>query len=261
MSSSEDKTLLSCQGLSTYRGKQLILENVSLAIKQGEIVTVIGPNGAGKSTLMKTLLKLEPPSSGEITYNPSLKIGYMPQRLNLDPSLPITVKRFLLLTLERFASRQLALSQMEKMLVQVGAPHLAERMMSQLSGGELQRVLLARALMTNPSLLILDEPAQGLDISGQNQFYQLIGKLRDENSLAILLVSHDLHFVMAGTDQVVCLNQHVCCSGHPNTVSNDPAYQALFDVVPHNQFAIYNHHHDHHHQLDGNIEHKDCDHD
>ena len=255
--------LVSAQGVSIQKANLQILKDISLTIHAGEIVTVIGPNGAGKSTLIKSLLKLIKPSTGSITYQPNLSIGYMPQKLSLDPTLPLSVKRFLQLGTGKKASSERA----KKLLDEVGAAHVYDRMVGRLSGGEFQRVLLARALMTDPNLLILDEPAQGVDLAGQNQLYQLIGELRDKHQMAVLMVSHDLHFVMAATDQVICLNGHICCSGHPEAVSNDPAYHALFDEVPNNQLAIYSHHHDHHHELDGHIEpdhphdHKGCQHD
>lgn len=249
--------LVQTHGLTVTKSNTQILQKISLTINPAEIVTVIGPNGAGKSTLIKTILRLVKPSSGRIDYHPDLSIGYMPQKFHLDPTLPLTVKRFL----------QLATKNQERakqLLEEVGAAQVYERMVGQLSGGELQRVLLARALMAEPNLLILDEPAQGVDLTGQNQLYQLIGELRDRHHMAVLMVSHDLHFVMAATDHVICLNQHICCSGHPEAVSNDPAYHALFaGGAMDNQLAIYNHHHDHHHELDGHVEsdHSGCDHD
>lgn len=252
-----NRPLVQTHGLTVIKSNTQILQGISLAINPAEIVTVIGPNGAGKSTLIKAILKLVKPSSGHIEYHPDLTIGYMPQKFHLDPTLPLTVKRFLQLATKNQQRAQ-------QLLEEMGAPHVYERMVGQLSGGELQRVLLARALMAEPNLLILDEPAQGVDLNGQSQLYQLISSLRDRRHMAVLMVSHDLHFVMAATDQVICLNQHICCSGHPSAVSTDPAYRTLFasDAMD-SQLAIYNHHHDHHHELDGHIEsdHNGCNHD
>ena len=224
-----------------YRNKS-VLEDINLAIYPGKITTLIGPNGAGKTTLIKAILGLETPDSGRIERKRGLRIGYMPQKLHIDPTLPLTTLRFLQLACR---TEQTCL----KGLARAGIPHLAHSPVQTLSGGEMQRALLARALLREPELLILDEPVQGVDIIGQESFYQLICELRDELGCAIVMVSHDLHLVMSATDNVVCLNQHICCHGNPEQVSNNPAFLQLFG----DKTAIYTHDHDHNHNLHGDV--------
>ncbi len=224
-----------------------ILTNINLQLDAEKIVTLIGPNGSGKSTLVRLLLGLIEPDSGQISRQPRLRIGYMPQKLHIDATLPLTVKRFLQLA-GRYQDKDL-----QQALVQVRADHLLGSAMQQLSGGETQRVLLARALLRRPQLLILDEPAQGVDVNGQVELYALIAELRQRFGCGVLMVSHDLHLVMASTDTVICLNQHICCSGHPEQVSNDPSYIALFGRKGADNLALYNHHHNHQHDDHGNI--------
>ncbi len=237
--------------LAETRGVQLdlqgrrVLDHVDLAVHRGEIVTLIGPNGAGKSTLARVLLGLMKADQGSVYLRPGLRIGYMPQRLTIDPVLPLTVRRFLTL------GKRCSEARMREVLQEVGAGELLEAPIQNTSGGELQRILLARALLRDPDLLILDEPVQGVDITGQLDLYRLISRIRDRLNCGILMVSHDLHLVMATTDRVLCLNQHVCCSGHPEDVSSDPAYLALFGSPP--GLAVYTHHHNHRHDLDGHI--------
>ncbi len=238
--------LIQCHNLSFAAAGRTILQNVDLTISAGEIVSLIGPNGAGKTTLIRCLLGLEATASGTITRSPELRVGYMPQRLQTDPSLPLTVMRFLKLAEQPRDTPANALAE-------TGAMHLAERALSALSGGELQRVLLARALLREPDLLVLDEPAQGVDIGGQEDLYRLIGKIRDRLGCGVLLISHDLHLVMASTDHVVCLNQHVCCHGHPQMVSADPAYLELFGEHQRAALVPYAHHHDHDHDAHGDV--------
>ena len=222
-------------------GKKTILENVSLTLMPGKIITLIGPNGAGKTTLLKVLLDLIPVTTGKLSRKAGLKIGYMPQKLELNPTLPMTVERLLSLgTSERTSKIQPLI---DRCLKEVGALGLKHSFLTVLSGGELQRVMLARALLISPDLLVLDEPMQGVDVLGQEELYQLIANIRDKRGCAILLVSHDLHLVMAASDEVVCLNVHVCCSGHPNQVTADPSYRELF-------IAPYKHEHDHRHDGD-----------
>jgi zinc transport system ATP-binding protein len=215
------------------------LHDVSLAVLPGEIVTVIGPNGAGKTTLLRVVLGLQRPDAGRVHRRSGLRVGYVPQRFAIDESLPLTVRRFLALV--PAAEPQIAAA-----LGEVGAAHTLALPVQTLSGGELQRVLLARALLRRPELLVLDEPAQGVDITGQAELFALIRRIRDSTGCGVLLVSHDLHLVMAATDRVICLNHHVCCSGHPEAVSRDPAYRALFGAAI-DGFALYAHRHDHHH--------------
>ena len=228
-------------------GNERVLDQVSLAIRPGEIITLIGPNGAGKSTLVKTLLGLQKADSGEVVRKRGLTIGYVPQKLAIDQVLPMTVKRFL--TLTRSASR----ADCEAVLDQVGAGHVIDSQMSELSGGENQRVMLARALLLRPDLLVLDEPTQGVDVSGQAELYRLIDDIRRDLDCAVLMISHDLHLVMAKTDQVVCFNRHVCCSGLPETVRQHPEYRSLFGSREADAIGIYHHQHDHEHDLSGHI--------
>lgn len=222
-----------------------ILKDISLNIDRRRITTIIGPNGAGKTTLLKLMLGLSVPTSGKI-YRNVTSIGYMPQKIQINPLLPLTVRRFIQLASPKKIT--VINNRVEQVLHEVGICHLQERMMSVLSGGELQRVLLARALMLEPDILILDEPAQGVDVIGQAELYALISKIRDQRGCGIVLVSHDLHLVMAASDEVVCLNQHICCSGHPHIIQKDPDYLALFpaQLYPLN-LAVYEHKHDHRH--------------
>lgn len=227
-------------------GPREVLQGISLDIAQREITTVIGPNGAGKSTLIKLICGLLEPSSGEVQRSKGLSIGYMPQRIRLAPSMPIKVSRFLSLA---DASKQARAAALEK----TGVSHLNSASMHTLSGGELQRVLLARAILRKPQLLVLDEPLQGVDINGQAALYRLIASLRDESGCSILMVSHDLHLVMAQTDKVICLNQHVCCHGEPESVSKHPEYLKLFGKQVIEDIAVYTHKHDHHHNMHGDV--------
>jgi zinc transport system ATP-binding protein len=238
---------LALDAVSLAFGRRKALESVSLSIEAGEIVTVIGPNGAGKTTLLRVALGLAKPDSGRVSRAPGLRIGYVPQRLRIDDTLPLTVRRFLRLA----AGARIGIA---AALDETGAVHTLDFPVQTLSGGELQRVLLARALMREPQLLVLDEPVQGVDIAGQAEIFALLRTLRERRGVAVLLVSHDLHLVMAATDRVICLNRHVCCSGHPEAVQRDPAYRALFGQNA-EAFAAYAHHHDHSHDH-GDIPHE-----
>ena len=230
----------------TIRGNP-ILHNVNLRVAAGEIVALIGPNGAGKSTLVRVLLGLLRPDSGRVWSRPGLRIGYMPQRLALDGTLPLSVQRFV--TLGTLAAR----ARVKAVLAEVGAAHVLDSPVQAVSGGELQRVMLARALLREPDLLVLDEPIQGVDLNGQYELYDLIGGLRRTHGCGMLMVSHELHLVMATTDHVLCLNRHVCCSGHPDHVARDPAYLDLFGIDGARRLAVYHHHHNHHHDLHGAV--------
>jgi len=241
--------LLKAAGLSVIRNGRHILQNADITLEAGKIVTLIGPNGAGKTTLVRSVLGLIQTDAGTITKLPDLRIGYMPQKLHIDASLPLTVTRFLALGGKPRAD-------LEEILRLTGIIHLVNMPMQALSGGETQRVLLARALLRDPQLLVLDEPVQGVDINGQSALYALINEIRRTRHCGVLLVSHDLHLVMATTDTVICLNQHICCHGHPEQVTNDPAYLALFGEAAGaaaSQVAIYTHHHDHQHDAHGNV--------
>lgn len=236
------KNLLEITNVDLIIGQRQLLQNISLQLGAGEILTIIGPNGAGKTTLIRVALGLIKPTAGQVSRRPDISIGYMPQRLHLDPTFPLTVKRFL---------SMVGPTQYEKaqpLLREVGAEHVFNSPMQNLSGGELQRVILARALMRDPDLLVLDEPVQGVDVHGQMELYQLITRIRDQRQCAVLMVSHDLHLVMAATDLVLCLNQHICCSGTPETVTNDPSYLELFGPQAVKNLAIYTHDQTHHHE-------------
>lgn len=237
--------LVSARGLGVARNGRDLLSGVDIDILQGEIVTLIGPNGAGKTTLVRVLLGLERPDRGEVRRRQGLRIGYVPQRFDVDAVIPMTVERFLLL------GGNAKPEEIAAILSEVDAGAVRHRQLSQLSGGELQRVVLARALLREPDLLVLDEPVQGVDYTGEAELYKLIGRLRDERGFSVLLVSHDLHIVMARSDRVVCLNRHVCCSGIPETVAQHPAYARLFGDEAARAFAVYRHHHDHSHDLAG----------
>ncbi|MET0653326.1 MAG: metal ABC transporter ATP-binding protein [Hyphomicrobiaceae bacterium] len=237
--------LVSARGLEVTRSGRAILQRVDIDIRPGEIVTVIGPNGAGKTTLARTLLGLERPNGGSIVRQPGLVVGYAPQRFEVDRAIPLTVDRFVKL------GRRADQADIERVLRQVGAEALGDRQLSELSGGELQRVVLARALIRSPQLLVLDEPVRGVDFAGEAELYTLIGRLRTENGFGVLLVSHDLHVVMAQSDRVLCLNRHVCCSGVPESVAQHPEYARLFGPQAARAFGLYHHHHDHRHDLAG----------
>jgi zinc transport system ATP-binding protein len=217
--------------------QRFILQNISLSVQRGQIVTLIGPNGAGKTTLVRVILGLIKPESGEINWPHPVRIGYMPQRLNLDPILPLTVMRFL--TLNNHNNK----ADINERLAEVGVFNKQQALLNTLSGGEMQRVLLARALIRRPDLLVLDEPIQGVDVMGQYELYELINRIAEQRHCGVLMVSHDLHLVMAATDHVICLNQHICCEGSPDTISQHPAYQYLFDSRAARDLAIYQHHH------------------
>ena len=241
-----DSPLIKLDHISLKRQQQSLLSDVSLSLIPRQIMTIIGPNGAGKSTLIKIALGLIKPDSGSIFRQANLRIGYMPQRLTLNPLMPLSVERFL--TMASPSKQNIA-----NALELTGISHLRKRPLHDISGGETQRVLLSRALLSDPKLLVLDEPAQGVDISGQTELYELINYLRDTLGCAVLMVSHDLHWVMAQTDTVICLNQHVCCHGHPEHVSNDPAYLSLFGRRHAEAVALYQHDHDHQHDIHGDV--------
>ncbi len=233
--------LFEAMGLGVKLDRRQVLQNVDFEISGGEIVTLVGPNGSGKSTLVRALLGIVPLSAGKLNRKTGLRIGYVPQKLTIDAALPMTVTRFLSLP------KPTTISGQERVLARVGASGLGTRQLATLSGGQFQRVLLARALLGEPEILILDEPTRGLDQRGVAGFYQLIEELRRDIGCAILLVSHDLHVVMSASDRVVCLNGHVCCQGTPQVVSAAPEYQELFGIGTKGALALYRHEHDHHH--------------
>ncbi len=239
--------LLEAAAVDLRLGALEVLQGVDLTVRRGEIVTLIGPNGAGKTTLVRVVLGLVRPDRGRVALAPDLVIGYVPQRLHVDPVLPLDVRRFL--TLGGAAGRE----RCQRALDEVGVSGLLDAALHELSGGELRRVVLARALLRDPDLLVLDEPVQGVDLGGQIELYELISRLRGQRACGVLMVSHDLHLVMAATDHVVCLNHHVCCAGRPETVSRDPEYITLFGPRAAEALALYSHAHDHRHDPHGNV--------
>lgn len=253
MTNSLFEPLIDAHGIGVIRNGRYLLKEADIRIDAGKIVTLIGPNGAGKTTLVRSVLGLIKIDEGKINRRSDLRIGYMPQKLHIEPSLPLSVARFLSLG----GKPRIDLSEI---LSLTGIEKLVKMPMQLLSGGETQRVLLARALLRDPQLLVLDEPVQGVDVSGQAALYGLINDIRKTRHCGVLLVSHDLHLVMATTDTVICLNQHVCCYGHPAQVTSDPAYLSLFGanfgengVAKQPHVALYTHHHDHKHDTHGNV--------
>ncbi|MDW3204861.1 MAG: metal ABC transporter ATP-binding protein [Alphaproteobacteria bacterium] len=232
-------------------GGRWLIRHIDLSVRPGEIVTVIGPNGSGKSTLVKTVLGVLRPAEGKVARKSGLRVGYVPQRLSVDWTLPLTVDRLIRLT------GPVPEGERKAALEAVGIPHLARAEVRTLSGGEFQRALLARAIARKPDLLVLDEPVQGVDVAGEVALYALIDEIRHKTGCGILMISHDLHVVMAATDTVLCLNGHVCCSGTPQSVAEDPAYRALFGARAAASIAVYAHHHDHTHLPDGRVRHAD----
>lgn len=236
--------LITATGLTLQQAGKTVMRNVDMHIDRGEIVTLVGPNGSGKSTLIKGLIGALPPAEGKVDTLRGLRIGYVPQSLHMDGLLPLTVARFLCLPHRHSADA------MRRALSEAGVPDLGQSQMRTLSGGQFQRVLLARALLMAPDLLILDEATQGLDQPGAAAFYRQIAEVRTQLGCAVLMVSHDLHVVMAASDRVLCLNGHVCCEGTPDVVQDAPEYRALFGSGTQGAFALYRHDHDHHHGHD-----------
>jgi zinc transport system ATP-binding protein len=237
-------SLIDLQNIAVRFGGHTVLHDVDFGIDRGEIVTIVGPNGSGKSTLLRVVIGAQKPASGSVTRSRGLRIGYVPQQLHIDPTLPLTVRRFLDLP-ARIPDAKAA-----EALEQAGAGALGQRQMADLSGGQFQRVLLARAILSDPDLLILDEPTQGLDQPGSAAFYRRIARLRAELNCAVLMVSHELHVVMAASDRVICLNGHVCCAGAPEHVASAPEYRALFGTGTQGALALYRHDHAHSHDHD-----------
>ncbi len=234
-------SLIAIENLSVNYGARTVLNTVSLTVEPGEIVTIVGPNGSGKTSLLRAIIGATEPAAGRITRKPGLRIGYVPQRLHIDPTLPITVERFMRLT--DAVDRE----NCSAALNTAGVPDLPKRQMSQLSGGQFQRVMLARALVNRPEILLLDEPTQGLDQPGSAAFYRRIDGVRRDTGCAVLMISHELHVVMSASDRVICLNGHICCEGTPAVVTSAPEYQALFGTGTGGALALYRHDHDHDH--------------
>jgi zinc transport system ATP-binding protein len=239
--------LLACRGLGVRRGGRWLIHGVDLDVGRGEIVSIVGPNGGGKTTLIKTLLGIERATNGNVVRAAGVRVGYVPQRLAVDRTMPLSVERLMRLV------RRAPSADIKAALEETGVPHLLDRPVQALSGGEFQRVLIARALLGRPDILVLDEPVQSVDFSGQVDLYRLIASLREEHGCGVLMVSHDLHVVMRATDRVLCLAGHVCCTGAPGDVSRSPEYTRLFGPVASETLAIYAHKHDHAHAPSGEV--------
>ncbi|BCE01601.1 ATP-binding cassette domain-containing protein [Marinicellulosiphila megalodicopiae] len=246
------QALVQIQNLNLILQNKTILQNVSFDILPNEIITLIGPNGAGKSSLVKLILGITRATSGTIVKSHNLSVGYVPQAFHIDDRLPINVAGFILLN-------QTKTDKLDETLQLLNIAHLKDQKIQGLSGGQLQRVLLARAILSRPQLLILDEPAQGIDFHGEAELYALIHQIQKELKCAVLMISHDLHVVMAQTSQVICLNQHICCFGEPESISKHPEFINIFGDKIAKNVGYYQHDHDHDHALDGQV--KACTHD
>ncbi|MCF8474297.1 MAG: zinc ABC transporter ATP-binding protein ZnuC [Emcibacter sp.] len=250
--------LLDLEAISLSFSGRVILENISFSVRRGEIVTLIGPNGAGKSTIMKIALGLIEPDLGHVRRAAGISIGYMPQKVTIEDILPLNVFDFLMLRIGTTAEK------VNEVMELVRISHVSKTPVQRISGGEMQRVLMGRALLGDPDLIVLDEPVQGVDFNGQEELYHLIDYIRHEKNCGVLMISHDLHLVMAGTDKVICLNRHICCSGAPENIKDHPEYHALLGQKIEG-ITLYTHHHDHHHDSHGYVvdgDHKkDCKHD
>ena len=233
--------LISLNSVPIGYDSKIVLRDVDLTVKRGEIITIVGPNGSGKTSMMRALIGALVPTTGSVSRSKSLRVGYVPQKLTIDHSFPITVRRFL------SVPRRATVEQISEAAALVGIHDILDQQIATLSGGQFQRALLARAIIDTPDLLLLDEPTQGLDQNGSARFYQLIAELKAKLDCAIVLVSHDLHVVMSASDRVICLNGHICCEGTPSVVSSAPEYRALFGTDTQGALALYQHQHDHVH--------------
>lgn len=243
--------LVALSGAGMHRQGRWLVRGVDFSISRGEIVTLIGPNGSGKSTTAKLAIGVARPDEGHVSRLANLRVGYVPQKLAIDWTMPLTVDRLMTLT------SSLRDREIDAALEATGIRHLARAEVQHLSGGEFQRALLARAIARKPDLLVLDEPVQGVDFAGEIALYDLIKTIRNTTGCGILLISHDLHVVMAETDTVICLNGHVCCRGTPEAVRESPEYLRLFGARASQMLAFYSHHHDHTHLPDGRVLHAD----
>lgn len=249
--STSQSSLVSLARAGVFRSGRWLVRGVDLTVAPGEIVTLVGPNGSGKSTTAKMALGILRPDEGQASRRAGIVVSYVPQKVSVDWTLPLNVGRFMHLT------GTVSAAEAARSLAATGVAHLRDAELRTLSGGEFQRVLLARAIARRPDLLVLDEPVQGVDFTGEIALYELIGRIRDELGCGVLLISHDLHVVMAATDRVLCLNGHVCCSGTPTAVASSEAYRRLFGAQAAPALAVYQHHHDHTHLPDGRVRHAD----
>ena len=244
--SSAKNLLIKLDNIGIFRSDKWLIRGISLELSKGEIVTLVGPNGSGKTTTAKVVLNILKPDEGKMIFN-AKKVAYLPQAISIDWTLPIRVRDFMNLTCK------LSDVEVTEALNLTGVEKLISTDLRNLSGGEFQRVLLARAIARKPDLLVLDEPAQGVDFNGEISLYNLIKEISEQLECGILLISHDIHFVMAATDQVICLNGHICCSGSPNAVIKNPAFVGLFGARASSALSFYEHQHDHDHGNDGSI--------
>ena len=242
-----NEPLISLNNAGIYRSDRWLVRDVSMNLGPGEILTLIGPNGSGKSTTAKMALGILKPDEGSAKRRKKLKVRYVPQKVSIDWTVPLKVRRLMSLT------GHVTKDEADRAMNLTGTLHLANAEVRTLSGGEFQRVLLARAIAFKPELLVLDEPVQGVDFNGEIEMYELIRKIRDELQCGVLLISHDLHIVMAATDRVICLNGHVCCSGTPMNVAVSQEYKDLFGARAASGLALYEHQHDHQHLSNGSI--------
>lgn len=249
--SNDPVILVELENAGFSRDGKWMVRGVEFSVRKGEIVTLVGPNGSGKSTTAKLALGIIKPDEGQINRRANLRTSYVPQKLEIDQTLPLSVERFMRLT------SSLSNQALGEALQMTGASHLEKSNVQTLSGGEFQRVMLARAIARKPDLLVLDEPVQGVDFNGEIALYELIVSIRDELDCGIIMISHDLHVVMAATDSVICLNGHVCCRGTPKIVAESEEYRALFGGRASSMLAFYEHQHDHTHLPDGRVQHLD----
>jgi zinc transport system ATP-binding protein len=239
------ENIIKIKDISYNIGTKRILHDINIFANKGDIVTFIGPNGSGKTTLLRIMLGIIKPTTGKIYIKPGTKIGYMPQKIKIDDNLPLTVEYFLNLNIEKKVSK----NQIEQLSEEFKINKILKHPIQNISGGEMQRVLLMKTILAEPDLLVLDEPVQAVDVSGQIEFYDLIEKLKKRNNMTIIMVSHDLYMVMKATDRVYCLNQHICCEGTANDVSNDKTYKQLFGERAIKHIGVYSHEHDHTHNI------------
>jgi zinc transport system ATP-binding protein len=244
----QNKLLVKLENAGVQRTSKWLVKGISLEVSQGQIVTLIGPNGSGKTTTAKMILNIMSVDEGQITRNTN-KMAYVPQKINIDWTMPLRVIDFMKIT------NNLNNNQVLESLTTTGVDKLLYNQIHNLSGGEFQRVLIARAIAKKPDLLVLDEPVQGVDYNGEIALYNLIKKISVNLNCGILLISHDMHFVMSTTDHVVCLNGHICCSGTPSSVVKNPEYIKLFGEHNSETLSYYQHHHDHSHDNDGSVSH------
>ena len=242
----QKKLLVKLENAGVHRSSKWLVRGISFEINQGQIVTLIGPNGSGKTTTAKMILNILNADEGLVTGNAN-KMAYVPQKISIDWTMPLRVIDFMKLT------SNLNNTQVNESLTMTGVDRLLYNQINSLSGGEFQRVLIARAIAKKPNLLVLDEPVQGVDFNGEIALYNLIKEISISLNCGILLISHDMHFVMSTTNHVICLNGHICCSGTPGSVVKNPEYIKLFGEHNSETLSYYQHNHDHSHNHDGSV--------